>query len=194
MSKRIVIINGHPDPSPERFCHALACAYYDGAKSAGHEVIRIDLANIEFPLLRTAQEFKEGPVPSSIAAAQDAIKAAQHIVIIYPLWLGTMPALLKAFFEQCFRPDFAFSFEAAKWPVKYLKGHSARIVITMGMPRFIYRWYYFADSLRSLERNILKFSGISPVRETIFGMIEAVDDKKRKSWLTDMKTLGAQGI
>lgn len=193
MSKNILIINGHPDPSPERFCHALAEAYSTGAKNAGHNVTRLDIASIDFPWLRTAHDFKEGPVPPSIKVAQDAIKTAHHIVIIYPLWLGTMPALLKAFLEQCIRPGFAFSKSAEKWPSKLLKGRSARIVVTMGMPRFIYRWYYLAHSLRSLERNILKFSGISPVRETILGMIEAVDDDKRKSWLGEMRDLGARG-
>ena len=98
MSKNILIINGHPDPSPERFCHALAEAYSTGAKNAGHNVTRLDIASIDFPWLRTAHDFKEGPVPPSIKVAQDAIKTAHHIVIIYPLWLGTMPALLKAFF------------------------------------------------------------------------------------------------
>lgn len=194
MSKIIALINGHPDPAPERFCHALADAYDEGARNAGHMVTRINIASIDFPLLRNAREFKDGPVAPPIAQAQEAIKAAHHIVIIYPLWLGTMPALLKGFLEQCIRPGFAFTESADKWPSKLLKGRSARIVVTMGMPRFIYRWYYFSHSLRSLERNILKFSGISPVRETILGMVEAVDDKKRKSWLADMKALGNQGI
>ena len=33
--------------------------------------------------------------PADIRAAQDDIRWAEHVVLIYPLWLGTMPALLK---------------------------------------------------------------------------------------------------
>lgn len=55
----------------------------------------------------------------------------------------------------------------------------ARGVVTMGMPGWIYRWFFGAHSLKSLERNILSFVGIKPVRETIFGMVDAVTDAKR---------------
>lgn len=51
-----------------------------------------------------------------------------------------MPALLKAFFEQTFRYGFALGKEE-RIPEGLLKGKSARIVVTMGMPAFIYRWY-----------------------------------------------------
>jgi putative NADPH-quinone reductase len=74
-----------------------------------------------------------------------------------------------------------------------LKGRSARIVITMGMPAFIYRWYFGAHSLKSLERNVLKFCGVGPVRETLIGMVEAGDDAKRRAWLTRMRALGQSG-
>src|SRR5690606_30737959 len=110
-------------------------------------VREIDVAELDFPLLRTQSDFKDGPVPADIAAAQSAIAAADHVVIIYPLWLGTMPALLKAFFEQTFRPGFAFEYlPKGRWR-KNLTGKSARIVITMGMPAFAYRWFFRAHSL-----------------------------------------------
>lgn len=106
-TKHISIIQGHPDPSSNRFCHALAKAYIKGAKSSGHTVKIIDIAQIEFPILRTQDDFDNGEPPNAIKEAQEAISSAQHLVIIYPLWLGSMPAYLKAFFEQTFRPGFA---------------------------------------------------------------------------------------
>jgi len=53
MAQRITIIEGHPDPAGNRFCHALAEAYAQGARAAGLEVRRIDVARLGFPLLRT---------------------------------------------------------------------------------------------------------------------------------------------
>ena len=79
---------------------------------------------------------------------------------IYPLWLGTMPAALKALLEQSLRPDFAMDY-TGRWPAGRLKGRSARVVVTMGMPELAYRWWFGAHSLKSLERNVLKFVGIS---------------------------------
>src|SRR5262245_42841392 len=112
--------------------------------------------------------------------------------IIYPLWLGTMPALLKAFFEQTFRPGFAFKTGERGWG-SLLQGRSARIVVTMGMPAFIYRWYFGAHGLKSLERSILRFVGIRPIRETLIGMIANADEGKRKAYLEKLRALGCEG-
>ena len=46
---------------------------------------------------------------------------------------------------------------------KLLGGRSARVVVTMGMPALVYRWYFRAHSVKSLERNILGFVGIAPI-------------------------------
>ena len=74
---------------------------------------------------------------------------------------------------------------------KRLKGKTARIIVTMGMPALVYRWYFGAHSLKSLERNILGFSGIGPIKESLFGMVEGVGDAKRQKWLTKMRSLGS---
>ena len=85
----------------------LASAYEKGALSAGHEVRRIDVASLRFDLVRSQAEWQSAKPPADIRAAQDDVGWAEHIVLIYPLWLGTMPALLKAFLEQLLRPGFA---------------------------------------------------------------------------------------
>lgn len=103
MSKRILLIHGHPDATHHHFCHALENAYAYGATAHGHDdVRRFDVA----------------------------------------------------------RPGFAFSTEG-KNPLskKGLTSRSARVVVTMGMPAAIYRWYFQAHSIKSLERNILGFVG-----------------------------------
>jgi putative NADPH-quinone reductase len=191
MPRRIVVIQGHPDPDPGRFCRALAAAYAEAAEQAGHEIRRIEVAELDFPILRTAEDFQSGTAPDVIRQCQEAIGWAEHLLIVYPLWLGSMPALLKAFLEQVFRPGFATAGDATRgtWQ-KLLIGKSARIVVTMGMPAFVYRWYFRAHSLRSLERNILGFCGIGPIRETLIGMVEAKSDAKRQADLQKMRALG----
>ena len=192
MAKKIAIIQGHPDPKGNHFCHALAKAYAEGAQAKRHKVKIIDVAQIKFPLLRSKEEFDHGAPPDSIRNAQQIIQEAEHLVILYPLWLGTMPAYFKAFLEQVFRPGFAAKETTAGKPWgKLLTGRTARIVITMGMPVFIYRWYYLAHSLKNLERNILGFCGIGPTKETLIGMVDAIDDIKGKKWLSKMHLLGS---
>ena len=189
---KILIIIGHPDPAPERLCRALANAYAESARRAGHDVRLIDIALLNLPLLRTKEDFETNQPPQSIVRCQEAIRWAEHIVFVYPLWLGTLPALLKGFLEQTFRPAFAFSGNTAtgRWK-KLLAGRSARIVVTMGMPALIYRFYYAAHGLRSFERNILNFVGIGPIRETLIGMVDSPE--KARAGLERLEKLGADG-
>ncbi|SDF68734.1 Putative NADPH-quinone reductase (modulator of drug activity B) [Limimonas halophila] len=186
---RILIIQGHPDPAGGHYGHALAHAYAEGAEAGGHTVERVAVAELDFPLVRSQQDFTETEPPAAIAGAQAAVERAQHIVLIYPLWLGTMPALLKGFLEQVFRPGFAFSYEKKGFPNGRLTGRSARVVVTMGMPAFAYRWWFGAHSLRSLERNILKFCGIGPVRDSLVGSVDSAAAHREK-WLARMRGLG----
>jgi len=188
----VLIINGHPDGSPERFCAALAQAYAGGAERGGHAIRKLQIANCDIGFLRSADAFHNEEPNADIVKAQQDIAWAEHIVLIYPLWLGTIPALLKAFLEQTLRPGFAFSKDdgSGKWPKMGLEGRSARVVVTMGMPATIYRWYFFSHSLKSLERHIIKFVGISPVAETIIGMVGELSESERTKWLDDLRALG----
>jgi putative NADPH-quinone reductase len=191
MGKRIVIIQGHPTAGGGRFCHALADAYAEGAAAAGHESRTITVTDLDFPMLRTQDDWLTGAPPPDIAAARADIAWCDHLMIVYPLWLGTMPALLKAFLEQAFRPGLAGTKPEDYTPWKRpLAGRSARIVVTMGMPAFVYRWYFGAHGLKSLEQNILAFVGIRPNRHSLIGMVEAMSDAKRKRWLERMRSLG----
>jgi putative NADPH-quinone reductase len=192
MPRRIVLIQGHPTPGGGHFGHALADAYARGAAAAGHELRRISVAELDFPLLRSKQEWDHGPVPPTLVPAQQAIAWADHLVLLYPLWLGTLPASFKGFLEQVLRPGFAIDSRQGRF-AKRLAGRSARVVVTMGMPAFIFRWYFGAHGLKSLERNILKFCGIAPIRETLIGGVEAIGDVRRRRWIARLEALGRAG-
>ena len=192
-ARRILIIQGHPDRDGDHFCHALADRYDAGARAAGHEVHRVDVARLDFPILRSKKEWDAGTLPPALAAVQRDIAWAEHLVLIFPLWLGDMPALVKGFLEQVARPGFAVGDPLEKGGVKLLRGRSARVVVTMGMPALLYRWYYGAHAIRSLERNILRFAGVAPVRRSLIGLVESRDAARRTRWLVALERLGAKG-
>ncbi len=194
-AKHIAIIQGHPDPEGNHFCHALAKAYLTGAESSGHNIKLIDIAQIEFPILRTQADYVEGEVPEPIKQVQPIVQSAQHLAIIYPLWLGTMPAYLKAFLEQLFRPSFAAIKTVGEKPwERQVSEKTAHIVVTMGMNEIIYRSYFMADGLKSPEANILAYSGINAIQETLIGSVESIGDAERKQWLDKMELTGRAGI
>jgi putative NADPH-quinone reductase len=193
MSKRILIIQAHPDATHPHLGHALAASYTKGAEGAGHTVREIVVAKLDFPLLRSQHEWEEGSLPAALKPAQDDIGWAEHIVFFFPLWLGDMPALLKGFLEQVARPGFAIlRVKGGKpWGEKGLTGRSARLVVTMGMPALVYRWYFRAHSVKSLERNVLGFVGIAPVHETLIGLTGDMKPQDAAKWLFKIERLGA---
>ena len=79
-----------------------------------------------------------------------------------------------------------------RFPRRLLAGRSARIVVTMGMPVALYRWYFGAYGVRGFERSMLSFAGIKPIRENLYGLTFA-DDKKRARWIEDIRRHGMQG-
>ena len=187
--RNICIINGHPDPAPQHLCAALAKAYQEGAEAAGHATRRIDVGALDFPLLRRPQDFAAGEVPAPITAAQEDILWADHVVLVYPLWLGMLPAVLKGFLEQIYRNEFAMKVGPTGWTAK-LTGRSARVVVTMAMPGLFYRLWFGAHSLKALRANILGFAGMRPVRSTVIGLAAAGKASNSEKWTKRMRALG----
>jgi putative NADPH-quinone reductase len=192
MTKRILVLLGHPDGRPERFGHALATAYADAATAAGHVVRRINLADLDTPFLAGQWEF-ESPPPPHIVAVQENILWAEHVVLLFPLWLGATPAKLKALLEQVFRAGFGFVVGPRGWTAK-LKGRSARLVVTMGMPAVAFRLMFGSHGLLALDKGVLRLAGLSPVRKSVIGGVEAIGSKARLRWLTKMRRLGRLGV
>jgi putative NADPH-quinone reductase len=189
--KKIMIIVGHPQR--QTLCEALGKAYQNGAQSAGHEVKLFTLADMTFdPILHHGYRLEQ-PLEPDLQAAYEALIACDHLVFVFPLWCGDMPALLKGFIERILQPDLIArenTENAMNWSI--FQNKTARIVMTMGTPVSIYRYWYRGHALKLLARNILNFIGIKPVRHTLFGMVGTSKPADRDRWLNQLRALGAQ--
>lgn len=192
MARRICILQGHPDPDEGHFCHALAEAYAAGARAAGHSVTRLSVAALAPEPLQDAAEF-DRPAEGAMHDAQAAVMAADHLVVVFPLWLGSMPARLKAFFEQFARGKAVLDVSAEGWPVGKLKGRSARVIVTMGMPALAYRLWFLNAGVAVLKRLILGLGGVRPVRQTTIGGVGEIDAAAGARWLARVEALGRAG-
>jgi putative NADPH-quinone reductase len=190
-SRQILVIDGHPDPAPDHLVHALADACTRGGRRAGHKVRRVNIADMNFPILRSNSAWRADPVGHDIRHSQEAIKWAEHMILLYPLWLGDVPALLKAFLEQALRPGFALREGAPPDQAAMLGGRSARLIVTMGMPAAVYRQHFGEHSLKSLEHNVLGFVGIDPISWTLIDNVEH-DHSDGTDWLRLAERLGAE--
>jgi putative NADPH-quinone reductase len=188
-SSKILIVVGHP--LRQTLCESLAEQYARGAQDAGHHVTTVLLADVKFdPILREGYRRVQKLEPDLEKIAQD-LASCDHLALFFPLWCGDMPALLKGFIERILQPDLIARHNtegAMNW--RLFSNKTAHIVMTMGMPASIYRFWYGAHALKLLKNNILKFIGIKPVRETLFGMVTDVPSKKHEAWLKQMYELG----
>lgn len=184
---RIAIVVGNS--VPDSFGEALGAAYARGAEAGGHTATLFALAKLHFdPILREGYR-RPQPLEPDLVRAREAIRAADHLVFIFPLWCGDMPAILKGFIERVLQPDL-LAVHDGKGGWKILKGKSARVIMTMGMPGLLYRIWFGAHALKLFRRNILHFTGVKPVRATIHGMVEAVSHGTRLEWLRETEALG----
>ena len=185
----ILILQGHPDPEPEHLCHALAEAYAKGATAGGHVVRTQTPARQDVTFLRNQKEWEEGEVPDYALAGQQDILWADHLVILFPLWIGGMPARLRAWMEQTFRHGFAFEI-GPKGIRRHLKGRSARLIVPMGAPVLAYRLIFGAFGTRMLRRSVLGMAGIGPIRQSLIGGVDNMSPERVQDLMTEMAELG----
>lgn len=174
---RTLIILGHPDK--KSLCHSIAENYEKGAREKGGEVVRLNLGDISFnPNLRNGYRTILNLEPD-LVEAQAHIKWANHIVIIFPVWWGSVPAILKGFLDRVFLPGFAFKYRenSHQWD-KLLTGKSGRLIVTSDAPVWWLYLTYFHPAVNMMKKAVLEFCGVSPVEVMSFGSIKDASEKR----------------
>ncbi|MBL7933103.1 MAG: NAD(P)H-dependent oxidoreductase [Bacteroidia bacterium] len=187
--KHILIINGHP--TKDSYCQALSEAYALSAKKNGHEVRMLNLYDLNFdPNFKNGYSKKETPVPD-ILKAQEFISWAHHLVLVHPVWWGSVPALLKGFFDATLLPGFAFKYKKdSVWWDKLLTGRTAHIIYTSDTPVWVYKYFFGQPSVSQIKRRTLQFCGINKVKVTGIGPIRKSKEAFRRNWLKKIGELG----
>ncbi|MES2096502.1 MAG: NAD(P)H-dependent oxidoreductase [Pseudomonadota bacterium] len=92
------------NPSPKSFCHSVAWAYAEEVKRAGQSFEIRDLNQIPFdPVLKDESLPARGTPPSPwVEAELDRLAARAAIVMVYPIWFGGPPAILKGYIDRVF--------------------------------------------------------------------------------------------
>ncbi|NLP58741.1 NAD(P)H-dependent oxidoreductase [Lutibacter sp. B1] len=187
--KKILIINGHPDK--ESFNYSISEAYKTGVISSGSQLKEINIGELNFdPNLKAGYRTRTELEPDLIES-QEKIKWAQHIVWIYPVWWGSIPAIMKGFIDRTFIPGFAFKYrENSHWWDKCLTGKTARLICTMDAPVWYYKWFYGAPSHKAMKKLTLQFVGIQKVKITAIGPVRLSKNEFRIKWLKKIEKLG----
>lgn len=192
MSRKITVILGHPDAAS--YCGALADAYVESARQADHEVRVFRLGDAAFDTVLHHGYRQTQPLEPALVEVQQAITWAEHLVFVFPMWWGGLPALLKGFFDRVFLPGFAFKYRTGSqlWD-KLLAGRTARAFVTMDTPLWYYTLFYWCPLHLQFRRAIMGFCGIKPTSIKVFAPVRYADDAKRGRWLDEVRRTGARG-
>lgn len=164
----LLIVNGHPDPRPERFCAALCQACLAGASGRDAEVVT----------LGAAYSADGQGSARSLRQALELLREAARLVVVYPLWLDKPPEIVTRFFQDAQRRGIA----ATK--------RRAQIVVTMSLPAFAHR-SMVRD--RKPTGDVLccpPFPGLD-IEQTMFvGSVDTISSAQREEWLLKLRRLG----
>ena len=185
---RAVVLRAHP--LTDSFNSALADAWTEGARAAGVQVEVIDVHALRFePALRHANKQDE-PLEPDLQRVQDAIAAAAHVTVAYPVWWGSVPALLKGLFDRVFQTGWAYANGDGPLPVKGLSGRTGRVLVTMDAFGWYDRLVYRSSATRQVRDATFHFSGIKPTRVSTFPSIEASTAEGRAKMLANARRDG----
>lgn len=189
-ARKILVILGHPDR--DSLCGGLAGIYASAARESGAEVRELPLSGLRFdPVLHKGYKVIQALEPD-LRRAQALIRWAEHLAFFYPMWWGSMPALLKGFIDRVFVPGFGFKFEhpGDYLPRQLLAGRSARLVITMDGPPLAIRLMFRDPAIHSMKGMTLEFCGVRPVHVTQLGNVKRASRARKLLWRMEMEDLG----
>ncbi len=190
--KKIVVLLGNSDKNS--LSGGVADTYEKSARDAGHEVVRVNIGDMQFdPILYKGYKEIQALEPD-LVKLQDTWRWADHIVIIYPNWWCTMPAILKGLFDRFYLPGFAFNFDKqTKKVTQRLKGKTARVIVLAGTASPLMTWFKYGDFTNEIQHGILGFAGIK-ASVKVFGPCDKVTDTCRVKWMKQVENLGKKGI
>ena len=191
MAQKVVVILG--DAAADNIDNGADFLGLANARAAGAEVRLLELGALQFNPVLGAGHYGTQALEPDLVAAQADLLWAEHLVWVYPIWWGAMPALMKGFLDRVLLPGFAFKYRqgSSLWD-KLLLGRSAELLVTMDSPPWYFRWVTRMPGHHQMKKAILEFCGISPVRVHNFGPVRTASEAQRSQWLARAAQLGAR--
>lgn len=137
---------------------------------------------------------KRTELEPDLIKSQEKIEWAEHIVWVYPVWWGSVPAIMKGFIDRTLLPGFAFKKrEGSVWWDKLITGKTSRLICTLDQPAWYYKTINGSPSTIAMKRLTLKFIGIKKVKTSTIGPLRLSKPEFREKWLNKVEALGKKG-
>lgn len=176
--KKTLVIYAHPNTGGH--CATILKEVESTLKSRKQDFEIVDLYKLKYdPVLHEAEHYTRGKkkISAENKKFQKKIMDSDKLIFIYPVWWGSMPAILKGFFDRVFTSHFAFRYEGSM-PKPLLKGKKAAIFVTFGGPKVVSKIFSCAGKL--VRMNILWFCGIKSKTFALYSATELSEKNKAR--------------
>lgn len=187
--KHLVILAHHNSKSS--FCAAVAKARVESLKERDLEVKFVSLSDDNFNPLLGAKDFEymaKGDYAPDVKPYMELIKWADKISVVFPMWWGTMPALMKGFFDRVLAYEFAYKY-GENGVEGLLKGKRAEAIVTTGNPHDYLLEHNIIKALdNDLKVSIFEFCGIEYKQTHYFNAVTSITNEEREIMLKQIYT------
>jgi putative NADPH-quinone reductase len=180
---RLLFVHAHP--VPESFNTALYAAAVDSARAKGHEVRLIDLNAEQFNPIMSADERRgyteDVQIPVDVQPHIEALQWAEGLILVYPTWWYSQPAILKGWMDRVWRPGIAFTLhdEGQRLRAGLTNIRLIGVITTFGSPWWFWTFLIGAPGRKIVLRG-LRFCTNKRTRTFWLGL-HAIDDQTEAS-------------
>ncbi|ABC23861.1 NAD(P)H-dependent oxidoreductase [Rhodospirillum rubrum] len=159
-----LIVVAHPDQTS--LTHAVAQQVAQGltAAAAGHSVELADLAAEGFDPRFTEADLaffhKRADSPVDIAAEHARLDRADALVLVYPLYWWSFPALLKGWIDRVFTNGWAYEEEEGGKVIKKLRRLEVHLIAIGGADQRTIARHGYVDAMKTqIDHGIFGYCG-----------------------------------
>ena len=180
---RLLFVHAHP--VPESLNSALCKAAVESARARGHEVRLSDLHAEGFnPVMTTVERrgyTEDVPIPADLQPHIEALQWAEGLILVYPTWWYSQPAILKGWMDRVWRPGIAFTLhdEGQRLRAALTNIRLIGVITTFGSPWWFWTFLMGAPGRKIVLRG-LRFCTNKRTRTFWLGL-HAIDDQTEAS-------------
>lgn len=165
-----LIVTAHPESGS--LTHAVAEAIAGPLRAAGGRVEIADLAaegfDPRFCPADLAVHRQQAAPPADVLAEQARVDRAGRLVLVFPVYWWSMPALLKGWIDRVFSNGWAFDFRPGAPLAKKLGRLRVQLVGLGGADAATYARHRYDDAMRvQLEHGIFDYCGVRAADSTL---------------------------
>ncbi len=189
MKPKILVVCCHPNP--KSFTHAVLASVLAGLTRQDCELVVVDLYAEGFDPVLVVDEVHRRRDLDKVEYTRryrDQIAWCDAMVLVYPVWWGGFPAMLKGYLDRTFVSGLTYSFhgkpKAAVFPSGLMRGKEAHFFYTLDSPALV---ALVDPGWLSNYFTVFRYCGFSAVRRHYLARLKLTTAEQRERWLVQVR-------